>query len=88
VIAEASASGGPISCENEIVPPALRTRNPLDDGVRAAHAVVRDRPLGRSEGKEDEAAGPQAQLHAPVRVHVGRDEAAHKALYLAPVEGA
>ena len=46
------------------------------------------RPLGRSEGEEDEAAEPQAQLHAPVPVHVRRDEAARKALDLAPVEGA
>ena len=43
---------------------------------------------GRSECEEDEAARSQAQLHASVRVSLGRDEATHKALDLAPVEGA
>ena len=66
LMAEASVSGGPVSCENEIVPPALRTRKPLT--IRYTYSArPRSRRLARAlEGEEDEA-GSQAQLRSGLR---------------------
>ena len=83
-----SAGGGPVSCEKEIVPLALRAQEAAGDRVRAPYDAVRGAELGRREGKEEDATRPQPELDAPLRGDTGPDDAVHEALHLEPVDGA